>query len=508
MPDTRRIARNTLFLYFRQILIMAVSLYTVRVVLAVLGAEDYGIYNVVAGVVVLFGFVNSAMASGTQRFLNTSMGEGDEKKTEGVFTASLVLHLLIAVFVFALAETVGRWFIGGMLRFPVGREKAVMWCYQFIVATTIVNVIRIPFYATIIAYEQMSFFAVISTMECLLRLVIVFFIRFVPFDALVFYAFIGFFVALVSTVVYVLFCKRAYTVVCISAKADAALVKEIAKFSGWTLLTGCADMCKAQGTSMIFNVRYGVAINAAMGIGNQVSSALYQFVSNFQSAYTPQIVQSYAMGDKDAFRRLVVQSMKISFILFSAVVIPFSVNAERVISLWLKGIVPDYTLVFVYGMLLDSLVGTFVGPLASAMQGIGNIRIYQAVISVFIFLNLPATFMLVRLGFPPEYMLAVRVVLSLAALIWRLFYMKDALAIRPVAFFFSTVFLGLTIDSIALFSGSVVKNALNERSGTMAFLLSCVVSVSLVCAFSYVVLLSREERRAIARIIGARRGIV
>lgn len=501
VSNTKRIAKNTIMLYFRQILIMIVSLYTVRVVLNVLGAEDYGIYNVVAGVVVLFSFVNNAMTQATQRYLNYSMGENDEGKIKRIFKTSFMLHLFISISVLILAETVGVWFVSYKLNIPDVRKTAAFWCYQFAVFTTFINIIRIPFHATIIAYEQMEFFATISIVEVILKLVVVFLLKIIVFDKLIIYSLLIFCISFVITLGYFCYTKLKYKIVNFSTKTDFKLMKELMSFSGWTLLTGCADMSKSQGTSMIFNIFHGVAVNAAIGIANQINAAIYQFVANFQTAYTPQVVKFYAAGEKESFCRLVKQSMKISFVLFSIIVIPFSINAEFVISVWLKNNVPEYTIAFAYLILLDSLIGTFIGPLASAMQGIGKIKVYQIVISVFIFLNLPFTYIMSRYGISPEYVLLTRTVLSFIALVWRLFYLKSYLSLRPLLFLFRTIIIGLFLDSIALVVGSFIKMILVDKNMILAFFVSCIVSGLFVTLLSFAFLLEKDERKAIVLFI-------
>lgn len=500
MSDTRRIARNTLMLYFRQILIMAVSLYTVREVLNVLGAEDYGIYNVMAGVVVLFSFLNGSMTLATQRYMNCAMGKNNIVEIKVIFKSSFILHFFVASIVLLLAETVGLWFVKSKLNIPENRNYAAFICYQISILTAIFNILRVPFHATVIAYEQMEFFAFVSIVESILKLLIIFVLGLVNVDKLIFYSVLMMSVVLIVNGIYLIYCCNKYESVDFSCTTNLKTVRELSSYSGWTLLTGFADMCKAQGTNIIFNIFYGVIVNAAMGIANQINSAIYMFVSNFQTAYTPQIIKSYSANENQAFRKLVFQSIKISFILFSIIVIPFSVNAEKVIGIWL-GNIPDYTLYFTYFILLDSLIGTFIGPLASAMQGIGKIRTYQIVISIFIFLNLPISYLLIRFGFSPKYALLMRVILSFVALFWRLFYLKGYLNLNLLNFFFSIIFLGLLIDFISLLVGIGIKKILTNYSVVLSFLSSCFFSASLVCLLSFLFLLKNDEKKVFVNII-------
>ena len=374
--STKRIAKNTLMLYFRQILILLVSLYTVRVVLNTLGAEDYGIYNVVAGVVVLFSFVNNAMATATQRFLNYSLGENDKKKTQEVYSASLIVHLGIAAIFVLLAETVGLWFVSNKLNIPEARRAATAIVYQFTIITTVFNILRVPYNAVIIAYEKMSFFAWLSILESLLKLAIVFLLVLSGIDRLVFYAFLMTAVALIILCFYKLYCNRTFEIARYSKVTDISLVKKILSFSGWSLFGAVANVANSQGTNIVLNMFTNVTVNAAMGIANQVNSAVYSFVGNFQTAFNPQIVKSYAEGKKEYFIDLVFRTAKVSFLLLNFMVVPLLLNAEIVLHIWLKSI-PEYTIHFVQLILIWSLIDSWNGPLWMSVQATGNIRKYQ-----------------------------------------------------------------------------------------------------------------------------------
>ena len=440
------------------------------------------------------------MTLATQRYMNYAMGKENICDIKKVFKSSFVLHFFVALVVLFLAETLGLWFVQVKLNIPLNRNDAVLLCYQFSIVTTIVNILRVPFHATVIAYEQMEFFAFVSIIECVLKLVSVFFLRFITnFDKLILYSLLILFVTLFVNCIYIVYCRWKYETVDFSYKTSFTTVKELSAYSGWTLLTGFADMCKAQGTNIIFNIFFGVVVNAAMGIANQINSAIYQFVANFQTAYTPQIIKSYASNETQSFRKLVLQSVKISFILFSVIVIPFSVNAERVIGIWLGNSVPGHTLHFVYLILFDSLIGTFIGPLASAMQGIGKIKTYQIVISFFIFLNLPVSYILVHIGFSPEFAIAMRFVLSFSALVWRLFYLRAYLKVNPFVFLFSIVFFGLVIDFVSLFAGIATREFFGN--GALSFFMSCFSSAFFVCIFSFLFLLKKEEKLTFVNIV-------
>lgn len=437
--STKRIAKNTLMLYFRQILILLVSLYTVRVVLNTLGAEDYGIYNVVAGVVVLFSFVNNAMATATQRFLNYSLGENDKKKTQEVYSASLIVHLGIAAIFVLLAETVGLWFVSNKLNIPEARRAATAIVYQFTIITTVFNILRVPYNAVIIAYEKMSFFAWLSILESLLKLAIVFLLVLSGIDRLVFYAFLMTAVALIILCFYKLYCNRTFEIARYSKVTDISLVKKILSFSGWSLFGAVANVANSQGTNIVLNMFTNVTVNAAMGIANQVNSAVYSFVGNFQTAFNPQIVKSYASNDSGYFINLVCRTSKFSFFLLFFIAFPLYVNAEFILTIWLKN-VPEFTVPFVRLILIWSLIEAINGPLFMAIQSTGKIKIYQLIVGMINLSNIPLLIFSFSVGGGPLWLMYIKISLNLFALVFRIYLCYKLIGLPVKRFVLDSLF--------------------------------------------------------------------
>ena len=501
MPDARRIARNTLFLYFRQILIMAVSLYTVRVVLNVLGAEDYGIYNVVAGVVVLFGFVNSAMASGTQRFLNFYLGRGDTERVRETYSASLVIHAIIALVFVMLAETAGLWFVGSKLNIPEGRHGAAMAAYQLATVTSILNILRVPYNAVIIAYERMDFFAGVSILEAVLKLAVVFLLRLGSADRLILYAALLAAVSAVILLAYWLFCKKNFEAARFMRVRNAPLVREMTAFSGWSLFGAAANVSCSQGTNIVLNVFTNVTVNAAMGIANQVNTAVYSFVSNFQTAFNPQIVKSWAEENRKYFIDLICGASKVAFFLLTFLAVPLLVNCEFVLSVWL-GDVPEHSVRFVQLILVWSLIDSWNGPLYMSIQATGNIRKYQVLISLFIFMNLPLTIAAFLLGASPEWILVIRIATNLFNTVWRVFFLHPRIGLPRRRFAF-----GVLLRCSLVFAASLELTLLFGGlfyGGTVRFFMTCVFSVFLNAALIMAFGLSGQERKSAASFVRSR----
>ena len=498
--SNKRIAKNTLMLYFRQILVMLVSLYTVRVVLGILGVEDYGIYNVVGGVILMISFLNRAMTQATQRFLNFAMGKNDAEQVRNVFSVSFIIHILIALLVIVLAETVGLWIFYNLLHIPVGRQTAALVVYHFSVIATVIGIVRIPFDATIIAYEKMSFFAMISIVEVLLKLSIVFLLPIILFDKLIVYAFLIAVVGLVLFFLYKIYCNRIFETVHFRYCKDKKLFRQLAGFSGWSVFGSFAEVSRSHGTNILINIFHGVTVNAAMGIADQVNTAVYNFVSNFQTAFRPQIIKSYAAKEYDSFMKLIFRTSKISFFLLFCFVLPICINADFVLQLWLKN-VPDYSIVFTRLMLIFSLEAALVGPLITSIQATGNIKKYQLVISCFVFANLPVSLLFLWLGFSPEWVLFIKIGLYAAGFVWRLFFLRGLINF-PVISFLREVIVPVLIITV---TSSLITIFLAEFFMIWTKLIfSCIVSTFCITCLTYWIGINTHEKTLLKKWIQAR----
>ena len=490
---TKRIAKNTLMLYFRQILIMIVSLYTVRVVLNTLGAEDYGIYNVVAGVVTMFSFVNNAMATATQRFLNFNLGKNDTEKTQQTYSASLLIHIGIALIFVILAETVGLWFVNTKLNIPLERHSAAMWCYQFSIITTVFNILRVPYNAVIIAYEKMSFFAWVSIVETVLKLLVVYLLIISPLDKLVAYVILLTLVSIIILFCYKIYCNKKFEIAHYKRITDYSLVKEILGFSGWSLFGATANVANNQGTNIVLNMFTNVTVNAAMGIANQVNSAVYSFVSNFQTAFKPQLVKSYAAEKKEEFNSLIIRSAKFSFYLLWIIVLPLTLNLDFVLQIWLKN-VPDFSIGFIKLILIYSLFESINGPLFLAVQATGKIKKYQIIVSCLIFSNLPFSIIAFSLGANPYCVLIIRIILECFITIFRLLYLNKTQKFSIGSYLKNVMIPVLVVMIVSFFITSLISSYF---SGLVFFFGSCAISVIVNMLLVCLVGINKNERKMI-----------
>lgn len=417
--NNARIAKNTLMLYFRMFIIMAVGLYTSRVILNTLGVEDYGIYNVVGSIVAMFTFVNSAMSSATSRFLTFALGEGNFTKLRKTFSVSITVHLLIALLVILLAETIGLWFFSCKLNIPAARQDAAMWVFQLSILSTVVSIMSVPFNSSIIAHEKMSAFAYISISDAVLKLLIVYLLSIVSFDKLKVYAVLLFFGQCFNQIIYMIYCFKKFPEVTLNLELDKRLFYEMFSFASWSLLGNIAYVTYTQGLNMLLNVVFGPAVNAARGIAVQVQVTIYNFVNNFQTAINPQLVKSYATGDWEYQRKLICYSSKLSFFLLCILAAPVFLEAPYILRLWLVQ-VPEHTVNFVRIMLFISLIDTLSIPIFFSIGATGKVRMSNIIVSSILIAILPISWLLLKMNFPAESVFIVHLSCAILAQIARI----------------------------------------------------------------------------------------
>ena len=499
--DNKRIAKNTLALYLRTILTILISLYTSRVVLDTLGETDFGIYNIVGGVVVLFTFINAAMTSATQRFLNIEIGRGDGIQIGRVFSMSMTVHISLALLVLLLAETIGLWFVSTRLNIPADRIDAALWVYQFSVLSTCVNIIRVPYNSAIIAYERMSFYAYIGILENLLRLCIVYLLLSPIFSAkLIVYAVLTFAVFVIIFICHKRYCNRKFQITHYRPYWDKNRYMELLSFSGWNMFGGAANVGTTQGVEIVLNLFFGVVVNAAMGVANQVQMAVGSFLANFQTAFTPQLMRLYAQGSYDPFRTLILQASKFSYYLFYLIALPFVVCAEPILGLWLKD-VPEHAVVFTQLSLLFTLVDALSGPLWISAQATGEIRRFQLVTSSIRFLNIPLAYTLLTLGLSAEWALATKVIVNFATHISRIMLLRKMIEL-PVRLYLISV-MGRCAVVTAL-SAPIAFFLYRNIQGEYAFIGVSILIVAVSLILIYSVGLSSSERVTVCKFVKAK----
>lgn len=499
--NNKRVAKNTLFLYFRMILIMLVTLYTSRGVLAELGIDDYGIYNVVGGVVLMFSFLNSCMSTATQRFLTFELGRGDTDKLKNVFAAALNIHIAIGILIIFLAETIGLWFVNEKLVIPDNRIAAANWVYQFSILTFCINIIQVPYNAVLIAHEKMNVYAYISILEALLKLGIVYLLVIVSADKLIVYGMLVFAVQLIIRIVYQMYCRRHYEESRFKLFWDKALYQQMSGFAGWNLFGSVAWLVRDQGTNIVLNLFFGPAINAARGVASQVSNAVMGFISNFQVALNPQITKDYATGNITGMERLSYLGIKYSFLILFMMAFPLCLNIDYVLHLWLVD-VPDYAALFIILIMIDALCGTLFGtPFMTSLSATGRIRNYQIVVSCIILCIFPIGYIALKFGCSASSVFYISIFFTLIAGFVRFLFCRSLIGyslkklikdvLSPVA--------GVTVLSLPL--PVFIKYHFLEAQTLGNFISLCIITAIVTMTISWFIGLKKTERNTLISVV-------
>lgn len=427
---------------------MVISLYTSRIILRVLGVEDFGIYNVVGGIVALFGFLNNAMGQATQRFLSYELGNGNKVKLRQTFTMTFNVHIIISIFTFIVAESIGLWFLNSKMNIPNDRIIAANIVYQFSIISSIISIILVPYNATIFAHEKMGLYAWITIIEVLLKLFAVIVLQYIRIDKLSLYSGLIAIISVIISVIYIGYCNKKFKETKFYLYWDKDFFKIIFKYTSWSLFGNIAGVAMNQGTNIVLNIFFGPVVNAARGITFQVKTAIASFVYNFQGASIPQIIKLYSTNEKEQMLKLVLNSSKISFFLVFFLAFPVFLELDFLLTLWL-GKVPDYVILFCRIALINTLIDCLSGTLQNAVQATGQIKIFQLSVGVLLLLNLPISYLLFLYGLPPEYTMYVSCIISLIILFAQLFVVKSVLNWSMMIYVKEVVFVNVKIVLIS-----------------------------------------------------------
>ena len=498
----RRIAKNTLLLYVRMLFTMAISLYTSRVVLHVLGVTDYGVYNVVGGVITLLGFLTNSMSGASSRYITFSLGKGDMREMRRTFGNILSIHFLLAGVVLLLGETVGLWFVLEKLRIPADRMDAALWVYHLSVLTAMLGVVSVPYNAAIIAHERMGAFAYIGIVDALLKLVIVYLLWVMPYDKLVIYALLLFGVQVFDRIVYGWYCVRHFEETCAGFLFDKRLFREMFAYAAWTMNGNLAVVGYTQGINILLNLFYGPVVNAARGIAVQVQTVAQSFCSNFQTALNPQLTKSYARGDLPRMHQLLTQSSKFSFFILWLIALPLMLEAPLVLRWWL-GIVPEHTENFLRLVLCSSMLATLSNPLLVSVHATGNLKRFQLIEGTMLLSIVPIAYLLLKLfGIRPEYVFCVHIVVELCTQYARVRIVLPMIAMRVSRYVREVVWPVVKVVLVAPIIPLMAYLLLRQSVGS--FLLVCTVSVFSLCLAVYYLGCSRSERESLKVVVLAK----
>ncbi len=489
--NNKRIAKNTLLLYFRMLFMMVVSLYTSRVILNALGVEDFGIYNVVGGVVAMFSVISGSLSAAISRFITYELGKGDQSKLNKIFSASVTIQLLLSLIIVVLIESVGVWFLNAKMNIPESRMVAANWVLQFSIVSFVLGLISVPYNAAIIAHEKMSAFAYISILEAVGKLAVAFLIVVSPIDRLIFYAILLCAIGVIIRLVYGHYCKKHFMECSYHFHWDKDILKQMFGFAGWNFIGASSAVLRDQGGNIIINLFYGPTVNAARGIAMQVNNAVTGFVTNFMTALNPQITKSYASGDRGYMMTLIFQGARLSFYMLLLLSLPILINTHYILVLWLK-LVPEHAVLFVQLMLIFTMSESISNPLVTAMLATGRIRNYQIVVGGLQMMNLPISYICLRLGCIPETVLIVAIGISQCCLAARLYMLRGMIGLSSIRYMKHVYLNVLVVAVLSAIIPSLLSMYISESF--LSFVAISLVAMSSTLGIEFLVGCNKKER--------------
>lgn len=422
MVDNKRIASNTVLLYFRMLLSMGIGFYSSRVVLNALGVSDFGIYNVVGGITAFFSFFNSSLSSATKRFLNFALGEKEPNQLRKIFNTSFAIHCLVAILTVVLLETAGLCFLNFKLNIPADKLSAANWVLQLSILTLCIQIVLVPFNSLILANEDMSFYAYVTIADSVIRLGLVLSLQFLAGEKLIWYSAFILLAAIISSTAYIAFSFWRYSYCRLSFSIEKKLFHQLVIFSGWSSLGSAANISVIQGITFLVNIFFGVTVNAALAVSRQISAAIYGFTANFQVAFMPQLIQTYAAKQYNEHYTLLMQTSRASFFLLFFIAFPAWLSLDFLLKLWLIN-PPEFSSILCRLELIGLLLEALSGPIWMSVQATGKIKLYQFLVSMLLFLSLPVLYVALKLGCSIYLFITIRLLLQVGYYVCRVLYL-------------------------------------------------------------------------------------
>ena len=500
MNSTKRVILNTGFLYTKMLISVGITLYSTRLILNALGAEDFGIFNLVAGVIAMLSFLNAAMTASTQRYLSYYLGAGDSAKLKAIFQSSVILHLLIGIFIIVILEIAGIFLFDGFLNIPAERISTAKIVYHFMVVSTFFTINAVPYDSAINAHEDLLFDAITGVIETFFKLGIAIWLIYTGYDKLILYGLLMAALTILIRIIKSIFCYRRY-LECKLRKnnpVDYNLFKEMFSFAGWNMFGALCGLGRSQGLAIILNLFFGPIVNAAYGVANQVNGQLYAFSSNMLKALNPQIMKSEGEGDRKRMLNLSMKASKYGFFLLAIFAIPLIIEMPYVLKLWLKN-VPEYTIAFCRLVLIATLSNLLTIGMQTAIQATGKIKVYQSVVGGLLLLNLPIAWILLKYGLPAYSVLISAIFIELVACIFRLYFLKQ-IAGLSITIYLRQVILKLILPLIITIPFIIIILGMKDEGFARLILTSAVSSIIFISSI-YKFGIDEEERDMIKRAI-------
>ncbi len=498
VADNKRIAKNTIFLYIRMFVSILISLYTSRKILEALGIEDFGILNVVGGVISMLAFLNGSMSVATQRFLTVELGKKDYDGYNRVFNMSVLIHVGLAIFILIAAETIGLWFVNAHLNIPSERMYAANWIYQATVLSAVVGILQTPYNASIVSHECMRIYAYVGLGESFGKLLLVLALLMYPYDRLVVWGFALFLLQFIVAMIYRVYCIRQFHECKLRLAWDKQIFCSMVGFTGWNMFGTIAWLLKDQGVNILMNLFGGPVVNAARGISCQVTGAIQNLTNGFQSAVNPQLTKRYAAEDTYATCRLLCKSSKISYFLLFLIVLPVMLEINFVLDLWLVE-VPPMSSLFTRIIIVESLFNTLGSPMITVLMATGNIRWYQIVVGTLLLFNIPIAYLLLKCGYPIVTPLVVSAIFILLGNAVRFLFCRKQLDLSGKQYGRDVLFPIVIVTILSLIWPLGIHVSMPE--GWSRLLLTTLASCLTVSIFTYSIGLTASERTIIVSYI-------
>lgn len=499
MSDNKRIAKNTLFLYIRMFLIMGVTLYTSRIVLQVLGETDFGLYNVVGGIVMMFTFLNGSLAGATSRFITYEIGRQDYVRLHKIFNVSLLTHIMIALVIVILAETVGLWFLYNKMVIPEGRFDAAFWVFQISVISCVLSITQVPYSAMIIAHERMNIYAYVGIFEVMFKLLIAYLIMISPYDKLVVYAFLLFLVQMMLMIYYRMFCNKHFSGCSLMFVKDKTMYKHMFVYAGSDIIGNIAVLAQGQGLNILLNMFFGPAVNAARGVAYQVQGAVTQFSGNFMTAVKPQIIKQYAAGKINEMMRLVMHSSCFSYYLMLLLVMPICLEADYILTLWL-GSYPEYTVSFLRLVLVLCMIQTLKTPRTTVFHATGKILLPNIVAGTILCLAFPMAYVVLKMGYDPNSVFWTAIASMLLSEVASIIIMKSRINCSVRSYVFNVYVRCLIVTGLSLAIPLTVHNHISIQGLAKLIIITLITTLSILLV-SYYAGLDKGMRQKINGVI-------
>ena len=485
--------KNTIYLYLRMLILMVVSLITIRIVLDVLGPIDYGIFVLVGGFVAILGFFNGTMTSATQRFYAYDLGLKDSERLKQTFSLSFIIILLISLSILIITETLGLWFVQNKLEIPINRYDSAIIVYHLSIMSLIISMITIPYKSLVIAYEHMDYFAFVGIIESFIKLLLICILYYINGDNLIYYSLIYLISSILVFISYFFYCKSKFLTASLIPFWKKNRAIDFGKYFGWILFGSISKILKNHGVNIIINLlSFDLIVNTARSISSSFESAIKRMSTNFYNAVRPQITKSYSSSNLVEMKTLIFQSSKLIYCLLLILSIPFYLEIDRILQVWLKN-VPDFVEIFCKLSIINALIEILFLPIGASIQATGNISLHQKITSAFVLLNLPLCYLFLARGYSPEVIMYISIIISLISLIPRLIIQQKTTKIQIGEFFNKVILKVILVTIISFFIVFVIDSFISYSA--FKFIFTFVYSFLITTVVIYIICFEKNEKK-------------